>query len=99
MSRIPRSMTMRMAVINVLGFFLLLGASAGALAADAARNIRDAPWQFNIKGYGWLPEAPVDIKINQEEVANLPESFDNILPRDGPEPVVRWLWGARWGAL
>ena len=46
-----------------------------------------------------LPEAPVDIKINQEEVANLPESFDNILPRDGLEPVVRWLWGARWGAL
>jgi hypothetical protein len=36
------------------------------------------PWRFNVNVYGWAPEAPVDIKVDGNEVANYPESFDNI---------------------
>jgi hypothetical protein len=58
---------------------LLVGTPATLSAAEETTNWRDAPWRFNAKVYGWLPKAPVDIKIDQEEVANLPESLDNIL--------------------
>lgn len=39
----------------------------------------DAPWDFVVNVYGWLPSAPADITIRNEEVANLPESLDTIL--------------------
>lgn len=39
----------------------------------------DAPWDFVLNVYGWLPSAPADITIRNEEVANLPESLDTIL--------------------
>jgi hypothetical protein len=37
------------------------------------------PWRFNVNLYGWLPRAPVTIKVDDSEVANLPEDFDKIL--------------------
>jgi hypothetical protein len=39
----------------------------------------DAPWIFNVNVYGWLPSAPADITIANEQVASLPESLDTIL--------------------
>ena len=39
---------------------------------------REAPWRFNVNVYGWLPSAPVDIKVDGNEVAHYPERFDNI---------------------
>jgi hypothetical protein len=37
------------------------------------------PWRFNVNVYGWAPWAPVTIKVDQEEVADLPEDFDRII--------------------
>ncbi len=50
-----------------------------AICGTRGAGLAEAPWRFSAKGYGWLPEAPVDIYIDQQEVANLPESLDNIL--------------------
>ena len=66
-------------IISFLAALLLIGVSTMLSAAQAGQGWRDAPWRFNAKIYGWLPEAPATIKIDQEEVANLPESLDNIL--------------------
>jgi len=67
-------------IINSLvGALLLVGASTSLSAAQDGQGWRDAPWRFSAKIYGWLPEAPATITIDQEEVANLPESLDNIL--------------------
>lgn len=38
----------------------------------------EAPWWFHVNVYGWLPKAPVTIKVDDHNVANLPEDFDNI---------------------
>ena len=57
---------------------LLVGVFAMPSAAQAGQGWQDAPWRFSAKGYGWMPSAPVSIKIDQDEVANMPESFDNI---------------------
>ena len=56
----------------------LIGAPAVALADDQP-GVGDAPWLFKAKVYGWLPEAPAAITVNQQEVANLPESLDTII--------------------
>ena len=41
--------------------------------------MRDAPWRFSFKGYGWMPKGPATIKVDGHEIANIPESFDNII--------------------
>jgi hypothetical protein len=64
--------------IFFLTVLLLVGVPTMSSAAQEGQGWQDAPWRFNFKGYAWAPEAPVDIEIDQEEVANLPESFDNI---------------------
>ena len=56
----------------------LIGAPVFALADDQP-GVGDAPWLFKAKVYGWLPEAPAAITVNQQEVANLPESLDTII--------------------
>lgn len=77
----------------VSSFIPLVGASATASAAEEPTNTqevaspsaeqvvagwREAPWRFIVNVYGWLPDAPVDIKVDGNEVAHYPESFDNI---------------------
>ena len=37
----------------------------------------DAPWRFNLNGYGWFPNAPADIEIGGTSV-RLPESVGTI---------------------
>lgn len=49
-----------------------------AVAEDAA-SVGEAPWQFGFNVYLWRVDAPVTIKVNQQEVANLPEDFDTII--------------------
>jgi len=72
-----------MSLINRLASFsgalLLFGVSTMLSAAEETTSWRDAPWKFSAKGYGWLPEAPAKVKVDQQEVADLPESLDNIL--------------------
>ena len=63
----------------VLAALMLGGGSATLSAMEALTAVRDAPWRFGVDIYGWLPKAPATIKIDGHEVANLPESFDNII--------------------
>ncbi len=72
---------MRFTKITISFFcaLLLVGVSATLSAAEEEQGWRDAPWRFSAKIYGWLPEAPATIKVDQKEVANMPESLDNIL--------------------
>jgi hypothetical protein len=64
--------------IFFLAALLLAGVSTTLFAAEQGQGWQDAPWRFSFKGYAWAPEAPVDIEVDQDEVANMPESFDNI---------------------
>ncbi len=61
--------------LMILFIFLLLPCVVGVSPLYA----EEEPWRFNVNVYGWLPEAPADIIINDEEVAHLPESFDTII--------------------
>ncbi len=48
-------------------------------AEQVGAGWREAPWRFHVNVYGWLPHAPVDIKVDGNKVASAPESLDNIL--------------------
>jgi hypothetical protein len=65
--------------IPLLAAIMLVGTSVTPSAAQAETSWWDEPWRFNAKIYSWLPEAPIDIKIDGHDVDNLPESLDNIL--------------------
>jgi hypothetical protein len=64
---------------SFLAALLLVGVSTMSSAAQQGQGWRDAPWRFSAKVYGWLPKAPATFKIDGVEVANQPESLDNIL--------------------
>jgi hypothetical protein len=84
-------------VISLLGALLLIGVSATLSAAQEGQGWQDAPWRFSFDIYGWLPNAPATIKIDGHEVANMPESFDNIL--DSLEMAAMLRFDARKGPL
>ena len=65
--------------IPLLAAIILVVASVMPSGAQGWINSLDVPWRFSVKAYAWLPEAPVTIKVDQEEVANMPETFDNII--------------------
>ncbi|MGB3095333.1 MAG: hypothetical protein WBB46_01185 [Candidatus Deferrimicrobiaceae bacterium] len=50
-------------------------------APDAPADTKSErwPWRFNINVYGWLPKAPVTIKVDGNDVASAPETLDKIL--------------------
>ncbi len=62
-----------------LAGFLLAGTPAILSAAEADTGVSDARWVFKANIYGWLPDAPVNILVDQMVVANLPEQLDDIL--------------------
>ena len=63
----------------VFGALLLVGTSASLAEPSKPMSISEAPWQFSFDIYGWLPDAPATIKVAGVEIANIPETFDNIL--------------------
>jgi hypothetical protein len=82
---------------SFLAALLLVGVSTMSSAAQQGQGWRDAPWRFSAKVYGWLPKAPATIKIDQVEVANLPESLDNILSHRLAGLPQKWaaIWAVR----
>ena len=67
---------------TVLTIALMLLQSTNLSAAEAAAEGKrwlDEPWEFNARLHGWLPEAPVDIFVNGDKVATLPESVSTII--------------------
>jgi len=63
----------------LLAAFLLVGTSAAFSAEKEAPDQMKDPWAwgFNFAVYGWLPWAPVDIKLGDTE-AHIPEGLDVI---------------------
>ena len=39
----------------------------------------DDPWKFHVNVYGWLPEAPATIAVDDLELVDVPEDLDTIL--------------------
>jgi len=68
---------MRKFTSALLAGLLLAGTSAMVSAAET--GVGDAPWDLKARIYFWLPDAPIDILVNQMNVGNLPESLDSIL--------------------
>jgi hypothetical protein len=52
-------------------------APPGATPKSCCRPTTEGPWRFVFAGYGWLPNAPADIKLNHGD-ATLPEDFGTI---------------------
>ena len=42
-------------------------------------GIAEAPWRFSADIYGWLPSAPAAITVNDQTVADLPESLNTVI--------------------
>ena len=83
--------------IPLLAAIILVVIFVTPAAAQEDTDWRSAPWRFSVKGYGWMPEAPATIKIDDQEVANMPESFDNIF--DSMELSVMMEFEAHKGRL
>lgn len=49
-----------------------------AVRRTGSRGVVGSAW-FHANVYGWLPKAPATIKVDDHNVAKLPEDFDNIL--------------------
>jgi hypothetical protein len=45
---------------------------------DSSKSDKEG-WRFNVNIYGWMPEAPARIEIDDDTVASLPEDFSTIL--------------------
>ena len=77
---------------------LAMTLNAGAvLAEETGEGWLDGPWRFGAIAYGWLPEAPATVKLDQQEVANLPEDLDTII--DGLEVAAMLEFNAHKGRL
>jgi len=77
---------------------LAMTLNAGAvLAEETGEGWLDGPWRFGAIAYGWLPEAPATVKVDQEEVANMPEDLDSII--DGLEMAAMLEFNAHKGRL
>jgi hypothetical protein len=67
-------------LMAVLTLVLMAATSTAALAADPAEEgWLDGPWRYSGVIYGWLPQAPMDLFLDQDEIGNVPESLSNIL--------------------
>lgn len=65
---------------TILAVVLIAASSTVALAADPAEEgWLDGPWRYSGVIYGWMPEAPMSLFLDQDELGNVPESFSNIL--------------------
>lgn len=80
-----------------LAGILLTAASTGLFAAEQGNGWLNGPWRFSALGYGWLPQAPANIKHNNNDVENLPENTDTIV--DGLELAAMLEFEAHKGRL
>ena len=63
----------------ILATILLVGISAGFSAEKEMTDQKKDPWawRFNLNAYGWIPWAPADIRIGENE-AHIPEDATTI---------------------
>ncbi len=64
--------------VTFLVAFLFIGTSTALSAEQEPTGWREAPWRFNFSIWGWIPEAPADIKLGPVE-EDLPEDLGTIL--------------------
>lgn len=93
-------MTASPAFLRALALIALsVGLLSTAHSAPPAQlpGIAEAPWRFRADVYGWLPSAPAAIKVNDETVADLPESLGTVLDSLNMTAMLRF--DARKGSL
>lgn len=67
-------------VVMVLSFVLGIGSPAAAAPATVEEaGFLSAPWKFHVNFYGWLPDAPAEIRVDGKKVVEVPENVDTIL--------------------
>lgn len=65
---------------TIAGLMIALVCALPAMAqAVEQQGWLEGPWNIRANVYGWLPQAPADIFIDDTKVADLPESLDTIL--------------------
>ncbi len=72
---------MRLAIFRIafLAVLMLAGPSAASAVEEDPSHGWKGPWRFNANFYGWLPRAPVTIKVDGVDVGSAPETLDNII--------------------
>ena len=58
---------------------VLTGTGTTGVFASGEESSWDDPWNFHVNLYGWLPDAPATIEVNNNELADVPEDLDTIL--------------------
>jgi len=67
-------------VAVILSFVLGIGSPAAAAPATVEEaGFLSAPWKFHVNLYGWLPDAPAEIRVDGKKLVDLPENVDTIL--------------------
>ena len=67
-------------VAVILSFVLGIGSPAAAAPATVEEaGFLSAPWKFHVNLYGWLPDAPAEIRVDGKKVVDVPEDVDTIL--------------------
>lgn len=74
-----KPITARVCSLILAGLALGVSFSANPAPPLELPAIAEAPWRFSAIAYGWLPNAPAGITVNDKTVADLPESLDTIL--------------------
>jgi hypothetical protein len=62
-----------------LVFALALVVTLTAPAIAQGEGILDAPWEYHVNLYGWLPNAPATVEVNGKELVDVPEDLNTIL--------------------
>ena len=80
-----------------LVFVLALVVTLTAPAIAQGEGILDAPWEFHVNVYGWLPDAPATIAVGDKELVDVPEDLNTIL--DSMEMAAMFVLEAHKGPL
>jgi len=62
-----------------LKLVLILVGTLATSAMAQSEGILGSPWEFHVNLYGWLPEAPATIDVDDKQLVDVPEDLDTIL--------------------
>lgn len=69
---------LKITVLFVLACALAVSMAVPAIAEEG-EGFLSAPWKFHVNLYGWLPDAPATLSVDDRELVDAPEDLDTIL--------------------
>jgi hypothetical protein len=66
-------------ILLVLVTLTFVGLATTQAIAQDEESFWNAPWEFDVNLYGWLPDAPATINYAGKEVVDVPEDLDTVL--------------------